>query len=248
MDNATKRSLRQPDTFHALTNEGVQWAGTHRNKVITLAIVAVVAILVIVGGISFYQSRSAAAQTAFGAAMQTYQTPIPSASQPVPPGMKSFPDAKTRAVEANKQFAQVASQYSLMPAGKLAEYFTGLTAMEAGNNGAAEDALKKTAASWNGDIAALGKITLAQLYQQTGRESQAIDLYNELSKSTATTVPAGLAQIQLAELYQSEGKTEQARKIYADLKDKDKNAKGKPGAAAEIATEKLNPTAAPAAQ
>jgi tetratricopeptide (TPR) repeat protein len=248
MDNATKRSLRQPDTFHALTNEGVQWAGSHRNKFITLAIVAVVAVLAIVGGVTLYQSRSAAAQTAFGAAMQTYQTPIQSATQPVPPGMASFPDAKTRATAANKQFAQVASQYSLMPAGKLAEYFNGLTAMESGNNGAAEDALKKTASSWNGDIAALGKITLAQLYQQSGRDTQAIDLYNELAKSTAATVPAGLAQIQLAELYQSEGKTEQARKIYAELKDKDKNAKGKPGAAAEIATEKLNPTAAPAAQ
>jgi tetratricopeptide (TPR) repeat protein len=248
MDNATKRSLRQPDTFHALTNEGVQWAGTHRNKFITLAIVAVVAILVIVGGITLYQSRATAAQTAFGAAMQTYQTPIPNAAQPVPPGMKSFPDAKTRAVEANKQFAQVASQYSLMAAGKRAEYFSGLTAMESGNNAAAETALKQTAASWDTDLAALGKSALAELYQQTGRDAQAIDLYNELAKSTATTVPAGYAQIQLAELYQSEGKTEQARKIYADLKDKDKNAKGKPGAAAEIATEKLNPTAAPAAQ
>jgi tetratricopeptide (TPR) repeat protein len=248
MDNATKRSLRQPDTFHALTTEGVQWAGSHRNKFIALAIVAVVAVLAIVGGITLYQGRATAAQTAFGAAMQTYQTPVASATQPVPPGMKSFPDAKTRALEANKQFAQVASQYSLLPAGKLAEYFNGLTAMEAGNNAAAETALKQTASSWNADIAALGKNTLAQLYQQTGRDSQAIDLYNELAKSKATTVPAGLAQIQLAELYQAQGKTDQARKIYAELKDKDKDAKGKPGAAAQIATEKLNPTAAPAAQ
>jgi hypothetical protein len=86
-------------------------------------------------------------------------------------------------------------------------------------------------------------MALAQLYQQTNRDPQAIDLYNELAKTDAATVPAGLAQLQLAELYSSEGKTEQARKVYAEIKDKDKNSKGKPGAAAEIATEKLNPTA-----
>jgi lipopolysaccharide biosynthesis regulator YciM len=93
-------------------------------------------------------------------------------------------------------------------------------------------------------LAALGKMALAGLYQQTGRDQQAVDIYSELSKSTQATVPAGLAQIQLAELYQSEGKTEEARKIYAQLKDNDKDSKGKPGAAAQVATEKLNPDAA----
>jgi tetratricopeptide (TPR) repeat protein len=115
--------------------------------------------------------------------------------------------------------------------------------MEQGQNGPAEDALKKTAGSWDGGVAALGKMALAGLYQQTGRDQQAIDLYNELSKGKAATVPPGLAQIQLAELYQSQGKTEQARKIYADLKENDKDAKGKPGAAAQVATDKLNPKA-----
>jgi lipopolysaccharide biosynthesis regulator YciM len=143
----------------------------------------------------------------------------------------------------------VAQQYGWTQAGKLAQYFTGLTYMEEGQNGPAEDALKKTAGSWDSGLAALSKMALAGLYQQTGRDAQAIDLYNELAKGKATTVPPGLAQIQLAELYQSEGKTEEARKIYATLKDNDKDAKGKPGSAAQVATEKLNPqAAAPAAQ
>jgi len=142
---------------------------------------------------------------------------------------------------ANPQFLAVAQKYGMTPSGKMAEYFAGLTYMEEDQTASAETALKQTAASWNGNLAALGKQALAHVYQQTGRDSQAIDLFNELIKQNADTVPAGLAKIELAELYQSEGKTDDAKKIYAELKDKDKDAEGKPGPAAELATEKLNP-------
>ncbi len=243
MDNATKRSLKQQDQFVALAGEGVQWAGTHRQTVIVWGVAIVVAILALTGGISLYQHRSSEAATDFGAAMQVYQTPLVTAAQQVPPGMKTFPDAKTRAAAANAQFLAVANKYSLTSSGKLALYFAGLTYAEEGQNGPAEDTLKKVASSWNSGLASLSKMALAELYQQTGRDSQAIDLYNQLTKADTATVPAGIAQLQLAELYESEGKTDQARKIYAELKDKGKDAKGKPTAAAEIATEKLDPKA-----
>jgi lipopolysaccharide biosynthesis regulator YciM len=91
-------------------------------------------------------------------------------------------------------------------------------------------------------VASLAKIALAGLYRSTGRDQQAIDLYNQLTAKPTATVPAGLAQLQLADLYTSEGKTEEAKKVYASLKDKD--AKGPAGA---IAAEKLNPASNPQA-
>lgn len=242
MDNATKRQLKKQDQFVALTNSSVHWADEHRKKAIVAGVVAVVLILAVVGGYTLYQNRSAAAETQFGAAMEIYQTPLVNPAQPMPPGTKTFQNAKDRAAAANSQFQQVADHYGSTNSGKLAEYFVGLTFMDEGQNGPAEEALKKVAGSWNGDLAALGKSALAGLYQQTGQEAKAVDLYNQLIKGNATTVPPSLAQVQLAELYQSEGKTAQARQIYADLKDKDKNSKGKPGAASEIASQKLNPT------
>jgi len=241
VDNATKHQLKKQDKFVAVTTEGIQWAEHHRQKFIIAIVVAVVVIVGAVGGYTLYSNRSSQAATDFGAAMQTYNTPLASSTQPLAPGTKTFPDAKARAIEANKEFATIASKYGLTQSGKLAEYFVGLTAMEAGQNGPAEDALKKVASSWDSGMAALGKMALAQLYQQTNQDAKAIDLYNELAKGSAMTVSPGMAQLQLAELYQSEGKTEQARKIYAEIKDKDKDAKGKPGAASEIASEKLNP-------
>ena len=55
-----------------------------------------------------------------------------------------------------------------------------------------------------------------------------------------------MAQIKLAEMYEAEGKAEEAKKIYAQLKDKDKDDKGKPGPIGSLAAEKLNPQAAAA--
>lgn len=245
MDNATKRQLKKQDQFVALTETGVHWADEHRQKAIVSGIIAVVAIIAIVGGYSLYQSRSAAAATEFGAAMQTYQTPLINPAQPAPPGIKTFPNAKARAAAANAQFQQVADHYGLTTSGRLAEYFVGLTYEDEGQTGPAQQAIEKVASSWNRGLAALGKDALADLDQQTGQNAKAIDLYNELIKAKSTTVPADLAQLQLAEFYQSQGNTDQARQIFALLKDKNKDANGKPGAAAEIATQKLNP--APAA-
>jgi tetratricopeptide (TPR) repeat protein len=244
VDNATKRQLKQQDQFVALTETGVHWAEENRRQAILYGVIAVVAIIVIVASYTFYQSRSAAAATAFGQAMETYQTPIASATQPVPPGVKTFPDAKSRAAAANTQFQQVAGKYSLTTSGRLAEYFVGLTFEDQGQTSSAQPILEKVSTSWDSGLAALGKDALADIYQQTNQSSKAIDLYNELIKAKSNTVPPGLAQLQLAELYQSQGNTDQARQIFAQIKDQDKDPKGKPGAAAEIATQKLNPTPA----
>lgn len=244
MNTALKTGSRQQNQSPLTAESGLQWAKNNGRGTLLLVGLAVLLILAIVGAYSIYQHRTSEAQTAFGDAMQTYQTPLVRPGQALPPGMSAFNSAKERATKANGQFTQVASQYGMTEPGKLAQYFAGLTYAEAGQNTQAEDTLKKVASSWNGDTAALGKAALAQLYGQTGREPQAVTLYQELAKGHATTVPPELAQLQLADLYTSEGKTEQARQIYAQLKDHDKDAKGKPGIAAEVATRKLNPEAA----
>jgi len=244
VDNATKRDLKKQDQFVSLTEHGVEWAKQNRQSAIVSAAIVIVVVLAIIGSYSLYQRRSASAATDFGAAMQIYGTPIQTPGQPVPPGTKTFNSEKERADKANAAFLAVASKYGMTPSGKMARYFAGLTYMDEGQNASAEDTLKTVASSWNKDLAALGKEALAQLYQQTGRDSQAADLFNDLAKGDAATVPPGLAKIELAEMYQAEGKTDEAKKIYAELKDKDKDAKGEPGAAAELATEKLNPKAA----
>ena len=244
VDQQTRAALKQ-DTFLTTTGSGagLNWSSATRRSVIVTTAILLGAILVLVGGAAIYHSRSESASTAFGAAMQAYQTPLAAPGQQVPPGTKTFSSTTERAKAANALFRQVASQYGMTADGKTAEYFAGLTYIEAGQNQQAEDTLKKVASGWDKDLAALAKLTLADLYRQTNRDAQAVSLYQELAAKPTNTVPGGVAQLQLAELYQSENKPEEARKIYAQLKDKDAK-----GAAGIIAAQKLNPAAAQAQQ
>ncbi len=243
MDQQTRQALKH-DQFVDTTAHGLEWASENRRSVIVAGTVVLAAILIVVCGVLFYNNRAAQASVAFGAAMQAYQTPIAVPGQPIPPGVKTFASITERAKAANQLFLGVADKYSMAPDGKVARYFGGLTYMEAGDNAVAESTMKQVASGWNGDLAALAKLSLAQLYRQTGRDPQAIELYNELTAKPTTTVPSGLAQLQLAELYESQGKPDLAKKIYAQLKDKDPK-----GPAGTLAAQKLNPApAGPAGQ
>jgi tetratricopeptide (TPR) repeat protein len=239
VDQQTKAALKQ-DQFVTTTASGIEWASANRKSVITTVGVLLCAIVVVVIAGILWNSRSNAAANAFGDAMAVYTTTIAPKGQPLPPGTKTYPTIADRAKAANPLFKSVADQYGLMKDGKNALYFEGLTYMEMGQTQSAEDTLKKVSGSFDKNLAALGKFALADLYRQTGRDAQAIDLYNELTNKPTDTVPAGQAQLQLADLYSGEGKADQAKKIYAQLKDKDAKS-----AAGTIAAEKLNP--APAA-
>ncbi len=241
MDQQTKAALKQ-DHFVETTAHGLSWASENRRSVITTVSLLLLVIVLVVGGFVLYSHRSEQASTAFGAAMQAYQTPIAPQGQPVPPGVKTFPSVLERAKATNAQFLAVANQYGMTPDGKVALYFAGLTYIEAGQNALAESTLQKVASGWDKDLAALAKLSLASLYRQTNRDQQAIYLYNQLDAKPTSTVPPGLAKLQLAELYESEGKPAEAKKIYAQLKDKDAK-----GAIGLLAAQKLNPAPAGAA-
>jgi TolA-binding protein len=238
VDQQTRHALKE-DKFVSTTSHGLEWASEHRKNVILWSSVTIAIILVVVLSAVIYNSRSDAASAAFGSAMQTYQTPLAQPGEPVPPGAKRFNSAADRAKAANSQFAAVADKYGMMPDGKTARYFAGLTYMESGQTQQAEDTLKKVAGGWNGNLAALAKFALAELYRGTNRDQQAIELYNQLAAKPTSTVPYGIAKLALADLYNSEGKPDEAKKVYAELKDKDPK-----DPAAQIAAQRLNPAPA----
>ncbi len=238
VDQQTKVALEQ-DPFVTTTSNGLEWAKENQKSVIVTVGLVLAAILVMVLAAVMYNKRADAASVAFGAAMQAYQTPLAAPGQQVPPGVKTFASVAERAKAANDLFMSCANTYSLVPDGKVCRYFGGLTYTEQGQNGEAESAFKQLAGGMNGDLASLAKLSLAQLYRQTGKDGQAVDLYNQLAAKPTASVPTGIAQLQLAELYTAQGNADAARKIYAQLKDKDAK-----GAAGIIAAQKLNPSAA----
>lgn len=231
VDTQTRHALKK-DKFAVVAAQSASWVGEHRSGVLRWTIIGVVAIVLVVGGLITWTVRSSAADAALGAAMDIYNAPLTVPGQPAMPG--DYPTSLARSTAANAKFVAVASQYGWLKQGAMARYFAGITYGEMGQNGPAEADLKAVTGSWDRNVADLAKVALANLYHQTSRDSQAIDLYNQVIAKPSTTVPATVAQLDLAGLYASEGKQDQARALWAKVQDSDKQ-----GAAGEIAAQKL---------
>ena len=231
MKTETRHALKQ-DKFAQAAQGGVSWVTEHQSGVLRWVIAAVVVLVLIVGGLIVWNVRSSAAENALGAALDTYTAPLNTPGAPAQPG--AYATAADRAKAANQQFLAVASNYSMLPEASKAHYFAGVTYQDMGQTSSAESELKQAAGAWNRNTANLAKLALAELYHQTGRDSQAIDLYNELIKKPSVTVSAAVAQLDLADLYVAQNKQDQARALWANIKDSDKA-----GMAGSIASQTL---------
>ncbi|MGA2252100.1 tetratricopeptide repeat protein [Terracidiphilus sp.] len=231
MDTQTRHALKQ-DKFAQATATGVSWVGEHRSSVVRWVTIAVVALVVVIGALVFWSVQTNAAENALGAAMDAYSAPLNMPGVPAQTGF--YNTAAERSKAANQKFTDVARQYGYLPVGAKAHYFAGITFQELSQTGSAETELKTAAGAWDKNTANLAKLALAALYHQTGRDSQAIDLYNELIAKPSTTVTAPVAQLALADVYVAEGKKDQARALWAKIKDGDKD-----GMAGSLAGQKL---------
>jgi len=234
VDTRTRHALKK-DSFAQATASSVSWLSGHRSGVLRWVIGIVAGLVLVIGALVFWSMRSAAADSALGAALDTYDAAL---AQPgAPPENGVYASASDRSKAANTQFTAVAQQYGWLPEGAKAHYFAGITYQELGQTAAAETELKAAAGAWNwGDrnLSNLANLALANIYHQTARDAQAIDLYNALAAKPSETVSTGVAQLDLADLYAETGKQDQARALWAKVKDADKD-----GAAGSIAAQKL---------
>ena len=232
MDTQTRHALKG-DKFAQAAASSVSWFSGHRAGVIRWSITAGALLVLGIVALVYWNIQSSAADLALGAALDVYNAPL--AEPGAPPDSGTYATAAARSKAANQQFVAVARQYGWLPEGAKAHYFAGITDEDLGQNAAAEAELKTAAGSWNRNLSNLARLALAGLYHQTGRDPQAIQLYNSIAAKPSETVSAGVAQLDLADLYAAEGKRDQARALWAKVRDADKD-----GAAGNIAAQKLS--------
>jgi tetratricopeptide (TPR) repeat protein len=231
VDTQTRHALKN-DSFIQATASSVSWLSGHRSGVLRWAISVVVILVVVVGSLVFWTLRSTAANSALGAALDTYSSNLAEPGAPAVEG--EYATAGERSKAANQQFLAVAQQYGWLSEGAKAHYFAGVTYQELGQTASAETELKIAAGAWDRNVSNLAKMALAGVYHLTARDAQAIELYNELAAKPSETVTTGAAQLALADIYAATGKQDQARTLWAKVKDADKD-----GAAGSIAAQKL---------
>jgi predicted negative regulator of RcsB-dependent stress response len=231
VDTQTRHALKK-DSFVQATQSSFSWISGHKSGVVRWVIIAIVAVILVGGAVIYRSFRSASADAALGAALDIYTAQLAEPGAPAETGV--YTSSAERSKAANQKFVDVAKQYGWLPEGTKAHYFAGVTYEELGQNASAETELKAAEGSWDRNLSNLAKLALANLYHQTARDPQAVDLYGQLAAKPSDTVPATVAQLDLADIYAAEGKNDQARALWAKVKDSDKE-----GAAGSIATQRL---------
>lgn len=232
MPGYTKRQLKE-DRFKSSAAEAVHWTEEHRRTMIIVAIGLAVVIAAGLGGWAYIQHRNDKASLEIGQALRTLGAPIVAAGQPVPPGSETYTSIKDRALAARKKFLAIADHYSYTAAGKYSRYMAATAAIDAGDNAAAESELKNLASSRDRNSASLAQFSLASLYRNMGKNSDAAQIYKELAEKPTDTVPKTTAQLELAAMYETTQPAE-AVKLYESIQKADAKS-----VAAQIASERL---------
>lgn len=228
----SRHELKQ-DRFAEAVTERMSWAIAHRQKLMVVGIAVSVLLVLAVGGWFYLQHRDVQASLELGKAVRTYQAPLRAPNAPAPEG-PSFASAKERAQAANKAFRDIQQNFRFTKSAEIAQYFVGVTAMEAGDLPGAEKELKDIAGSRNQHLAPLAKFALASVYRQMNKDAEAVKIYQELISNPSRTVPKSTAQLELASMYE-EKQPGEAKRIYQQIRQDEPS-----GPAAQIAAARMD--------
>ena len=235
MQGYTRRQLKQ-DKFAETAKDAAEWTAGHRRAVAWAIGLALIAIAGYFGFTTWQDRQSEKANAALGAAMRTFSTPLRGPGTPAGQDKDSFTTVTERAKAAGKEFKAAADQYDQLPypkAARIARYMEGVTSAQAGDNGQAEKTLKSVSESRDKSVAALAKMALAQLYRDTGRQSDAARIYRDVQEHPADTVSKVQAQLAIAEMYESTD-PQQAQALYKQIQQENPD-----NAAGQIAAARL---------
>ena len=218
---AETRHQLKTDAFSRTTIEAagsaVHWTVEHKTRLVSGAIAVLVALLAGVGIWYYLSQQDEKASLGLSQAVRTMQEPVRPAGMPAQPDFPSFASSQERTTAARKQFQEVVDKYPHTHTADVARYFLGTTAIDLGDNSAAEKNLEEVSDAGNRDLAALAKLALASLYANTNRTKDALELYKQLADRPTTTVPKVVAQLKLASLYESSQQPAEAKHIYEQI-------------------------------
>jgi tetratricopeptide (TPR) repeat protein len=212
----SRQELKTDQVQEALSH-GAEAVLSHKKGLI-LAIVAIAIVAAAVFGWRFYSQRqSVKAEAQFNSALVTYEAPVVGPGQPPQPNELTYSDATKKFQDALPQFQQVVKQYPRTRPGELAKYYSALCEEHLGQNPQAISNLTEIENGSDRDFAAMARFELAQIYDQTGKSDQAVQLYNELLSNSSVLVPKPIVLLALAAHYRQSNPA-QAVKFYNEIK------------------------------
>lgn len=213
----SRKELKKDEVRETLSH-GAEAIFAHQQQIWIYGGVALLVVLAVLGWRFYTQTQTAKASSALADAMKVYQARIRTAAEPAQPEEITYVDEKNKYADAEKKFTEVASRYSRTRPGQLARYYAALSLEKLNRFGDAESDLKALESSRDESLSALARFKLAQIYDEDGKGSQAVQLYQELSNKPTLFVPKPVVLLALADHY-SGSDPAQAAKLYKQVKD-----------------------------
>jgi TolA-binding protein len=213
VDRAHRRELKH-DKFVEQVGHSVEYAAEHKSQFVRIG-GAVLGVLVLGLAWYFYSNNQAAArQQALRQAMRVQEAQIgPGGNEYV----VSFPTQAEKDAAVVKAFTEVTTKYPGSDEGAIAQYFLGIAAADQGKLAEAEKHLKAAVDAADEVYASQAKLSLAQVYEATGRVDEAEKLLRSLVDDPTILVSKEQATVALARTI-SKTKPAEARKLLEPLR------------------------------
>jgi TolA-binding protein len=218
---STERHKLKENEFARSVAHARELIGTRTRDIGTIAVVAIVAILLI-GGYSWWrQSRDGKANTLLAAALAVSEAPVappaaPAAGSPLPVQQAgTFPNERSKLEAALPKFVEAAEKYPNTDAGIAARYHAASILAQLGRYGDAEQRYQEVVNKAGSRIyARTARLGLAETQLAQGKYDSAINVYRELSTDSNAQLPVDGVLMELGRAYLKAGKKEDAVRAF----------------------------------
>jgi tetratricopeptide (TPR) repeat protein len=172
--------------------------------------------LLVLGTRYYLAQQDERAKDALSQALRTYHAQVGTQATPVSGSDPIFASAAEKFQKALTEFQKVSSSYPSRPAGKIAQYYTGLCLWEMKRPKEAIAALEPLAKDET-DYGVLAQRVLAAVHEGSGELAKAAEIYQKIVQSDSAVVPKTEGLMHLAQLYEQQNKPAEATKIYQQV-------------------------------
>jgi tetratricopeptide (TPR) repeat protein len=208
----SRKELKRDEIREELAGS-VGYLVEHRNKVIVIAVLAVV----IGAGLAFYlghrRTQRAEARKALQGAIELFHGEVNTETRI---GVITFTTTIERRTRTTEAFEAVKQQHPGTGEADTAEYYLALLDIEQEKYQEAQQKLESASRSDDAEAAALARLTLAGVYEQLEKDAEAREQYQYLVDNPTLMVPKERAQLALARFLGSR-EPEKAKEILNEL-------------------------------
>lgn len=213
MARITRKELKT-DKFALEVGQTFTFFEEHQNDLIRYGGIAVGVVVLIVAYTVYSRHQQVGREEALAQAISLQEAPVGGLSAT---GGRTFPTQPAKDAATTKAFSDLAVKYSGSAEGEIAQYYLGAIKADAGDMAGAEKQLQEVSQKGDAKYASLAKMSLAQIYFGTGKDTQGEALLRDLMAHPTLFVSKEQAAVTLARFIMVKNPAE-ARKLLDPIK------------------------------